>query len=468
MAERPPSGTTAPWRGVFRGPRGRLTIGLLILEALAAIHVLIVATIMPKVLADLGMLQLYGLAFTMSSLATIGAIPIAAHALDRFGARRLLIVVLFLFAIGLLVDATAMLMPMLLVGQFLVGAGSGGLYAISLGTVAKSYPDDLRARVLALLSTMWILPGLLGPPLGAVIADTVGWRWAFIAPFPVLVLAWILIAPALHLVPTASSERRPIRVRWPIQVMVGAGLAFVAFTIVRWWSIVLLVGGIVVCLTALVRIVPPGTLRARRGIAAISLEAFLLSCGFFAVDVFVTLTLTAIRGLSLAAAGAVLTGATIAWSVGSAWQSGRVERVPLSRLVAIGGVLVLIGQVGLAAALRPGVPLFVALAGPIVTGLGMGVAFPTLPLAAMRTSAGGDEARQLSSVLLMDVLGTATGSGLAGGILAVAVARSATLSTGLLVVFTAGIAVTLVLIVLAPRIAANGDPVAVTDRSGIA
>jgi hypothetical protein len=42
------------------------------------------------------------------------------------------------------------------------------------------------------------------------------------------------------------------------------------------------------------------------------------------------------------------------------------------------------------------------------------------------------------------------------------------LSTGLLVVFTAGIAVTLVLIVLAPRIAANGDPVAVTDRSGIA
>ena len=35
---------------------------------------------------------------------------------------------------------------------------------------------------MALLASMWILPGLLGPPLGAIIAETVGWRWAFLAP----------------------------------------------------------------------------------------------------------------------------------------------------------------------------------------------------------------------------------------------------------------------------------------------
>src|SRR5262249_58548151 len=109
-----------------------------------------------------------------------------------------------------------------------------------------------------LLSGVGLLPGRRGPPLGALIADTIGWRWAFVAPFPVLIIAWILITPALDLVPAASSGRAPIPVRWPIQVMVGAGLAFVAFTIVRWWSVVLLVVGVVVCLIALVRIVPPG------------------------------------------------------------------------------------------------------------------------------------------------------------------------------------------------------------------
>jgi hypothetical protein len=48
----------APWREVFRGRRGRLTAGLLLLEALVAVQSLVVATIMPDVRRDLGMVQL--------------------------------------------------------------------------------------------------------------------------------------------------------------------------------------------------------------------------------------------------------------------------------------------------------------------------------------------------------------------------------------------------------------------------
>jgi MFS family permease len=442
----------APWRSVFRGPRGRLTVGLLLLEALAATQVLVVATIMPSVRDDLGMVQLYGLAFTMSSLATIAAIPIAGRALDRFGARRLLGSVLCAFGAGLLVDATAVSMPVFLVGQFLVGAGGGGLYAISLGVVATSYPDELRARVLALLSTMWILPGLLGPPIGALIASTIGWRWAFIAPIPVLVAAWVIVLPSLNLVPGGDARSERISVRWPLQVMLGAGIVFVAITAVRWWAIPAIVLGAVVCVAALRRLVPAGTFRAARGLPAVSLEAFFLSCGFFAADAFVTLMLVEVRGLTLAAAGATLTAATVAWSVGSAWQSGRVERVRLSRLVLLGGGLVVLADVALTVALRPGVPVVVALAAPVVAGLGMGIAFPTLPLAAMRMTDRDGQAGELSGVLLMDVLGTATGTGLAGGIVAVALARGADLTAGLAGTFLVAIAMTLGLIVLAPRI----------------
>ena len=176
-------------RGLPRAP-ARLTAGLLLLEALVAVQVLIVATIMPDVRGDLGMVQLYGLVFTASSLATIASIPIVGRAIDRFGTKAVLVPVLTMFAAGLLVSATAPAMPVLLVGQFLQGAGGGGLYALSLGTVAKTYPDALRPRVLALLATMWILPGLVGPPVGAAIASTVGWRWAFVAPIPVLLATW--------------------------------------------------------------------------------------------------------------------------------------------------------------------------------------------------------------------------------------------------------------------------------------
>ena len=77
-------------------------------------------------------------------------------------------------------------MPVLLLGQFLTGAGGGGLRDVGRH-VREAYPDHMRARVLALMASMWILPGLLGPPLGALIASTVGWRWAFLTPYPVLV-----------------------------------------------------------------------------------------------------------------------------------------------------------------------------------------------------------------------------------------------------------------------------------------
>src|SRR5512141_1737216 len=66
----------APWRDVFRGRDGRLIVGLLLFETLGAVHILIVATVMPAVLRDLGELPLYGWAFAGSALAMIGAIPI--------------------------------------------------------------------------------------------------------------------------------------------------------------------------------------------------------------------------------------------------------------------------------------------------------------------------------------------------------------------------------------------------------
>ena len=135
IPDRPPA-----WREVFQGRRGRLTAGLLLLEALVAVQVLIVATILPDVRRDLGMVQLYGLAFTASSLATLAAIPIAGRAVDRFGARATLPPVLFAFVGGLVVAAVAPSMPVLLIGQFLQGAGGGGLYALSLGTAGRSWP----------------------------------------------------------------------------------------------------------------------------------------------------------------------------------------------------------------------------------------------------------------------------------------------------------------------------------------
>jgi MFS family permease len=454
-----------PWREVFRGPRGRLATGLLLIEAVAAVQALVVATILPDIRRDLGMVQLYGLVFTASSLATIATIPIAGRAVDRLGARRTLLPVYVVFGLGLAVAGTAPSMPILLVGQFLIGAGGGGLYAMSVGMVAKTFPDRMRARVLALLASMWIVPGLVGPPLGALIATTVGWRWAFAVPYPVLVLSWVLIAPSLHLVPASAGDTARIALRWPLQLMVGAGLVFTSFTIVEWWALGMFAVGLAIGLPALSHIVPPGTWRAAPGLPAAAISAFLLSMGFLAVDAFLTLMLVQIRGLSLAEAGAAVTIATITWAGGAAWQSGRAERMPLSRLLRIGVAGTLVGEVMVAATLVARVPLAAAYVGWTIVGFGMGVAFTTMPLAAMRDADAGEEASEVSSVLLMDMLGVATGAGIGGGVIAVTSGFGASLVAGIGGSYAIGIATLAALLWVAGRLVPSADPPSpVSDR----
>lgn len=448
----PTAPASAPWNEVFRGRRGRLTAGLLVLEALVAVQSLIVATILPDVRRDLGMVQLYGLAFTAMSLATIASIPVVGRAVDRYGTKPVLIPVLAFFAAGLLVSATAPAMPILLVGQFLQGIGGGGLYALSLGTVAKTYPDHLRPRVLALLATMWILPGLVGPPVGAAIASTIGWRWAFVAPMPVLLATWLMIAPVLDLVPRSDARGPSLAIRWPVQLMVGAGFVFASLTTAAWWVPVAIIVGLVIGVPALLHIAPRGTFRVAPGLPATAAAAFLLSVSFLAMDAFLTLMLTEVRGLSLGAAGLVITVASITWAIGAWWQSNRAERRTLSWLVGVGVTLLIVGQAAVASTLWVQVPLVFAYIGWGIVGLGMGIAFATIPLAAMRSSGEGEESSELSSVLLMDMLGVATGAGLGGAAVAMSHAFNAPLRAGIGGAFALALVAALALAAITPRI----------------
>jgi MFS family permease len=440
------------WREVFQGRRGRLTAGLLLLEALIAVESLVVATIMPDVRRELGQVQLYGLAFSASPLATFASIPIAGRAADRYGPSRVLPFMLGVFALGLIVAGLAPSMPVLILGRLLQGAGAGALYSVSLGTVAKTFPDRLRPRVLALLASMWILPGLVGPPFGALLASTIGWRWAFAAPVPVLLFAWILIAPALGVTPIARDPDKHLPIRAPLQLMLGAGLFLTGLTLISPLGIGLVVGGIVIALPALTDIVPRGTLRGSPGLPAAAAAAFLLSAAFLGVDSFITLMLTGIRGVSLAAASIVVTAATVAWAAGSFWQSSRAERIRPSRLVLVGTWLITIGIAAVAGGLIDSVPIVVPYVGWGLAGLGMGIAFPTVPLSVMRAAEDENQAEELSSTLLMDTLGMAVGAGLGGGCIALSLAFNEGLRVGIAGAYGIGFLAILLLFVVSRRL----------------
>ncbi len=448
----PPSAETAPplWREVFQGARGRLTAGLLILEALVAVEILIVAAILPAVQRDLQGLQLYGWNFAALTLASLGAVPIAGKLTDRLGPRSVLGAAIAVYATGLLLAATAPTMLVLVIARFVQGVGGGGLYVVSIATVAKTYPGRIRPRVMALLASMWIVPGLLGPPVGAVLAETVGWRWAFVAPLPLIVFAVALVMPSLRGV-RVSEEASKLPVAASLVLMFGAGSLLAGLTDPSVWSIPLVVVGLAVTIPSLRRITPPGTLTARRGLPAASAAAFLASAAFFAIDGFVTLMLTETRGLSLGVASIVLTASAVAWAAGSWWQSRVVGRLGARRLTAVGATLIGVGATLVAIGVLD-VPIVLPYVGWAIGSVGMGIVWPTIPLSVMGEVEEGREAGELSSTILMDYLGVGIGAGLAGASIALADAGTISIEAGLAGGFGVGIAAAVLLAMVARRL----------------
>jgi MFS family permease len=341
-------------------------------------------------------------------------------------------------------------MLVLVIARFVQGIGGGGLYVVSLATVAKTYPERIRPRVMALLASMWILPGLLGPTIGAVIAETVSWRWAFVAPLPLILFGAILVMPALRGV-RVSEEESQLPVIASLVLMVGIGVFLGGLTHLSVWSIPLCVVGLVVAIPALRRITPPGTLTARAGIPAAAAAAFLASVAFFVTDGFVTLMLTETRGLSIGIAGIVLTTASIAWAAGSWWQSRVIGRWGARVMTAIGGALIGTGSTIVAIGLLD-VPVAVPYVGWTIGALGMGIVFPTIPLSVMSEVEEGREAGELSSTILMDYLGVGIGAGLGGASVALADAGTLTIHEGLAGAFAVGVVAALLLILVARRL----------------
>lgn len=439
------------WREVFAGARGRLTAGLLLLEALVAIEALIVVTILPEVENDLGGLALYGWTFTALTLASFATVPIAGRVVDRVGPTPVLTFALALYVGGLLIAALAPSMFVLVCGRFVQGIGGGGLYVVSLSAVAKTYPERIRPRVMALLASMWILPGLFGPIIGSVIAESVGWRWAFVAPIPAIIIGVAMVIPSLGSIGSTPNEDR-LPVAASLLLMFGAGVFLAGLTDPTWPLVVLVPIGLAVGLPALSRITPRGTFVARAGLPAAAAAAFLASCAFLAVDGFLTLMLTKVRGLSIGAAGLVITAASVAWAAGSWYESRTVGRFGARRLVFVGALVIALGTVLVAGGLVRELPIAIPYVGWALGGFGMGIVFPSIPLAVMSETTEGREAGELSGTILMDFLGVGVGAGLGGASVALADAEVISLEAGIAGAFGVGLVAALLLAFVARRI----------------
>ncbi len=201
--------------GVWDPDKRALTIGLVMTVTLIAFEGLAVTTIMPAVRADLGGIRLYGWAFSAFFLTSLISTVIAGRAADQQGVGGPFATGVGLFTLGLVVAAAAPSMLVLVLGRAMQGLGAGAVSATAVTTVARGYPAELRPKMFAVMSTAWVVPGLIGPALSGIVADTIGWRWVFAGLLPLIAVSGGIAIPRLRQLervtdrlPVASSNAR--------------------------------------------------------------------------------------------------------------------------------------------------------------------------------------------------------------------------------------------------------------------
>jgi MFS family permease len=148
--------------GRWAPARRAVTVGLVLLVTLVAFEALAVNTALPAAAKELGGVGLYGWVFAAFMLAMVASIAVSGRAIDERGMHAVLSLGAPLFCIGLVICATAPSMPILVGGRIVQGLGAGAVSSVANIAIGRAYPPRLRAAKLAVMSSSWVIPLLVG------------------------------------------------------------------------------------------------------------------------------------------------------------------------------------------------------------------------------------------------------------------------------------------------------------------
>src|SRR5215813_2312917 len=376
-----------------------------------------------------------GLQWTVDAYTVVMAsfLILAGSTADRLGRRRIFQVGLASFTVASLLCSVAPSLGWLVAFRGLQAAGGSMLNPVALSIIANTFTDSReRARAIGVWGGVFGLSIALGPVLGGVLTDSVGWRGIFWVNIPVGVAGIVLTA----LFVPESRAARPRRVDPVGQVLVIAALASLTYAIIEGpstgWTSPLILGLFALAAAAVAGLIfyeprrgePLLDLRFFRsapfsGATLIAVSAFAATGGFLFLN---TLYLQDVRGLSALHAGLYtlpLAVMTLLLAPLSGWITGRRgPRLPL--LVA--GVAMTTGGL-LLTGLTPATPVGWLLIAYVIFGIGSGLVNPPITNTAVsgmpRAQAGvaaavASTSRQVGQSLGVAVVGAAVTSALRG------------------------------------------------------
>lgn len=358
---------------------------------LGALDQTVVGTALPRIITDLGGNGLYTWAFTAYLLTATISGPLYGKLSDLFGRRPVFLFGIGLFMAGSILSGLSREMWELVGARGVQGLGAGALFPIAMATIADLFAPSERGRYQGLFGAVFGLSSLVGPAIGGLITDTIGWPFIFFVNLPVG--AVVLLTVRRYLPSYHGAGRRP-RIDYAGAALFTAALVPILVGLTNKQSadwgdpavggliglgLVILAGFVWVESRAAEPIVPLELFRNRAFTVSVA-SVFLAAFGFFAAVVFLPRWYQVVGGASATVSGyemLPLLGGVILSAVASGQILARTGRY---RLLVFGALVVLAAGLAALTQLRVDTPLPILWAWMFVAGLGMGPVFSVFPL----------------------------------------------------------------------------------------
>jgi MFS family permease len=313
----------------------------------------------------------------------------------------------------------------------LQGLGGGVIISTAFAIVGGAFPPRERAKHMGLLGAMFGIASIVGPTMGGIIADSLGWRWIFYMNLPLGAAAIVALIIGLS---GHAEESRAARIDWAgialfmlsvLPLLLGLSLggkrhAWDSLPILGLLALAIAAGFALVFVEkrkdAAEAILPIAFFRERE-YAVAAAGSFLSNAVFYSGILLFPLYLQRVLRSTATGSGLSTTPLVLAYTIASLVAGQMVSRSGKYRGLAIGSsILAAVALVPLCV-LDPSWGRLPVIAAMLLLGLGLGATAPIFQVAAQDSADPRSIGAATSSIMFFRNLGSTVGSAVYGAVM---------------------------------------------------